>query len=139
MHWIGNNGADRIEAGFLAHLAPGDLFGRFVGVDEPRNRLDLPRRAPGVERGHPELLNEDDAVLLGVVQHNRDRRAAPHHVEHPLAAPAAGKQAVAKAYDLDPQMTGKAGLGTEDLDIRVLWGRRGRARFCGHDHSRRVR
>ena len=42
--------AERIEIGFLAGLAPGDLLGRLVGIDESRHPLDLPRRAPGKER-----------------------------------------------------------------------------------------
>src|SRR4029077_18587247 len=100
--------------GLLARLAPGDLLGSLVGIDETRDPLDLPRRAPGKKRGHPELLHQDDAVALRVVEENRRRRAAPDHIEPPLVAPAAGKQAMAEAHDIDADMAGKARLDADD-------------------------
>ncbi len=116
--------ADRVEIGFLARLAAGDFFRRFAVVDQTGDRLELPRRAAGIKRRHAELLDQDDAVALRVVQQDTGRGAAPHHVEHPLAAPAAGEQAVAKAHHVDFQMAGKTGLGAEDLDVGMRRGRR---------------
>ena len=63
-----------------------------------------------------------DAVALGVVEQDCRRRAAPHDVEDPFAAPAAGEPALAEAHDVDPQMAGKPGLGADNLDIGMRGG-----------------
>ena len=125
MRWIGISGPERFEIALLAGLAQGDLLGGLaVGVDQPGDVLDLPRRTAAVERRETELLDEHDAVAVRVVEQHRHRRAAADDVEHPFAAPAAGEQAMAEAHDIDPDVPGKAGLGIDDVEIGV--GRRRR-------------
>ena len=127
MRWIGISVADRFEIALLADLAQRDLLGGLVlGVDQPGDVFELPRRAAAIQRREAELLDQHDAVAVGIVEQHRDRRAAPDDVEHALAAPAAREQAMAEAHDIDPDMPGKAGLGLDDLEIGV-GRRRGRA------------
>ena len=132
MRWIGNSAPIGLEPGFLARLARGDLLRRLVGIDQPGDRLDLPRRAPGVERRQAELLDQHDAVALGVVQHDRDRRAAPHHVVTALAAPAAGEQAMAKSNYVDPQNSAQSRLGARGSRHRDATGHASGGRLLGH-------
>ena len=101
-----------------------------AGVDQPGDGLDLPRRAAAIERRQAELLDQDDAVAVGVVEQHRDRLAAAHDVEDPLAAPPAGEQAMAETHDIDPQMPGRSRLGLDDFEIGVRRRRGGGWRTC---------
>src|SRR5207248_10288886 len=94
--------AGRLDAGFLLALAPRHRFIALVLIDEPRDRLDLPGREPGIKRRQAKLLNEHDAVARGAVEDDRDGLAAAQHVVVARAAPLAGKQLMAEPDDLNP-------------------------------------
>src|SRR5665213_2709217 len=107
--------ADHLDPGLLERFAPGDLLLALAFlVDEAGDNLDDPGGKPGDQRRQAELLDEDDFVAARVVEHDRHRAAAPHHVVDALAAPRAGIEPVAVAHHIEPQMAAEGDLVRDD-------------------------
>src|SRR6185312_14109035 len=105
------------EPGFFARLAPGDGIVGLVRLDEAGDDFDLPRRTAGIDRRQAKLLDQDERVAVGVVERDRHRIAAAHHVVYALAAPGPGKEPVPESHDIDTQKPREPGGGFGDLDI----------------------
>ena len=69
----------------------GHLLRRLVSIDQPGGGFELPGRAAREQRGETELLDEHDAIMIGIIEHDRDCLTATQHLIAPLGTPIPGK------------------------------------------------
>ena len=125
-------------SGFLHRLAARHRFRRLAVVDDAGDDLDEPRRErtgqcrleAGDERPHPKLLDEDEQVAVGIVQHHAGGVAPLEDLALERRPPAAVVEAVAQPVAIDAEITGVGFLPAGHFHVVGRHG--GRPGLFGH-------
>src|SRR5262249_22341581 len=94
-----------LTARFLLRLAARHCLRRLAPVDNAGHELQLPQGHVGCRGANAELLDHHHGIPLRIIGQYGYGMPALEHLAPDLAAPAAGKQAVTKATDIDAEVS----------------------------------
>ena len=117
------------SAGLLDGLAPDELLGQFVVLDDPGDDLPGPGMAPGDIGARPELADQHDLVAQRIVGQHGRRVSALEHLAPEDGALAALVEPVAEEIAADAEVALERHLVVDELDRFVGEGRRGHGKL----------